>query len=54
MTTFNANAAWIYPAPKQFSPARQWMQRKNDAMLLNPEFKFEYNDIFAEKNINQL
>jgi hypothetical protein len=30
------------------------MLKKNDTNLLNPEFKLEFNDVFAEKNINQL
>ena len=53
-TEFNAARPFLFPAVRQFSPRRQWAERKKDTSLLNAEFKRKFNDKFAEKNANEL
>lgn len=53
-TEFNAARPFLFPTVRQFSPRRQWAERKKDTSLLNAEFKRKFNDKFAERNANEL
>ena len=53
-TEFNAFKPFLFPGVKSFSPRSQWMPRKQDAKLINEEYKRKFNDKFAQKNANEL
>lgn len=53
-TEWLAAKPFQFPAVRDFSPRKQWRERKMDHMLINAEYKKKFNDQFAVKNANEL
>mmetsp|Transcript_9681 Transcript_9681/g.16285 ORF Transcript_9681/g.16285 Transcript_9681/m.16285 type:complete len:195 (-) Transcript_9681:46-630(-) len=54
VTDYQAQKPWCFPAVKEFSPKKQWSQKKMDNSLLNAEFKRRFMDKYEQKNANEL
>jgi len=54
LSDFYSIRPWIYPAVKEFNPSRQFEIKRKDVQLLNPEFKTEFKDKFAQRNVSYI
>jgi hypothetical protein len=39
VTDYNAYKPFLFPAIRDFSPKKQWAEKKKDVQMLNPDFK---------------
>ena len=54
VTDYNAYKPFLFPAIRDFSPKKQWAEKKKDVQMLNPDFKKQFSDRFSQKNANEL